>query len=1188
MPFRFVIGRAGTGKTRHCVEAVRERLRREPVEGPRLVLLVPEQASLQMERTILAGDGVRGSHRAEVLSFQRLAFRLVESAGGVVRQAISEPARAMVLRHVVQRLSPSLRYYRHVERFGGFAEQMGRTIAELLEERVSPDDLDRAARLAPADDPLQGTRLDDLRIIYSAYLEHLGAERLDPSQYLEVARALLPKAAWLAGAEVWVDGFASMSQQETLTLIELCRIATHVDMTMLDDPAFSTAAGDETDADRLFGRTRRTWQMLHTRLAAAGIPVLEPLRLMPDQPPRFRSSMALAALEQRLFRADGGSGAETADAPPDVEIAELPTRRIEVDYAVARVLAWVSDPRRGCRFRDIAIIVRDLGPYHDLLTSALSARHVPFFIDRRRPIGHHPLIELLRAAVSAAESDCSLESMRLLIKTGLLPPVDAAPSRGSPSEAGLDELENYLLAHGVAGTASWRREWRFGAVDIPAGGPAAGASPREAARQALRVTERQRVNRTRARLLALLEPWLAEAAGAQRPTGGAWVAAVRSLLDRLGVASALEHWAGEAEADGDLDQAEEHRQVWRDVHAFLDDLAFALRETALSAGEMAQVLEAGLSQLTLGLAPPHVDQVLVGSIERSRHPDLKAVVVLGVNDGFFPSVAQEETILGDDDRTLLSSAGLTVAPPSRQRTLDEPLLTYIAVTRASEALLLTCAAADDRGRELRPSPHLAAVAAAAPAVRHTRPEDPARRRVMWDVLGPSDALRRLAMEFRERPASGDDVKPVRARWNALYESIRSEPAMPVVMRGFGAVRPARLSSASVWRLVPDALHTSISRLEDQASCPFKHFAIHTLDLQERREAALKPVDVGKVHHAILEDFIRGLTDEDRELARLSDTDLLRHLEVSAGRVSAALPREGLLAQAREAYVLDRSRNRLARVVRAQRALAAAGQARPRWAELSFGLGEQGLEALEITTPGGRRLRLRGVMDRVDVAEEGGEALGVVVDYKLTSGKRLALTEVYHGLSLQLIAYLIVLKERGESLAGRAVRPIAAFYVSLTPKYVKVEHPSAKLNEKKGVLGAHQPRGLINAQALSVLEKDFAGGHSRWFNLMRTKDGQIGNADRSDGVERDDFEHVLAHVRRKLGALADSVLDGRIEVLPYRLNGQSPCRWCPMLAVCRFDPAHSPVRRLAAFSTTGALTTIRSEITTEPGLSPSAG
>ncbi len=52
MAVTFVIGRAGAGKTHLCLEAVAAALS-EPDAGGRLIVLVPEQASSQMERALV-------------------------------------------------------------------------------------------------------------------------------------------------------------------------------------------------------------------------------------------------------------------------------------------------------------------------------------------------------------------------------------------------------------------------------------------------------------------------------------------------------------------------------------------------------------------------------------------------------------------------------------------------------------------------------------------------------------------------------------------------------------------------------------------------------------------------------------------------------------------------------------------------------------------------------------------------------------------------------------------------------------------------------------------------------------------------------------------------------------------------------------------------------------------------------
>ena len=103
------------------------------------------------------------------------------------------------------------------------------------------------------------------------------------------------------------------------------------------------------------------------------------------------------------------------------------------------------------RYRDIAVILRDLGPYHDLLSAAFKVHGIPCFIDRRQPTTQHPLVELVRGLLAIAGDNCQLESVRLLLKTGLL----------LIASDDADLLENYLLACGIAGRAAWDQPWAF-------------------------------------------------------------------------------------------------------------------------------------------------------------------------------------------------------------------------------------------------------------------------------------------------------------------------------------------------------------------------------------------------------------------------------------------------------------------------------------------------------------------------------------------------------------------------------------------------------------------------------------------------------------------------------------------------------------------------------------------------------
>jgi ATP-dependent helicase/nuclease subunit B len=1106
---------------------MRDDLAADPLVGPRLLLLVPEQAGMHMERSLVQGAGAVAVCRAEVLGFRRLAQRILASVGSDTRTAVSPAARSMLLRLVLSRNADKLRYYGQAERLPGFVEKLASTLSELITEAIDPDEL-----ADTGDDFAHASKMHDLRLIYASYLDALGSEQIDPTQYLDVARSHVDRCSWLTGARIWVDGFAGFTGQERLLLAELARVAKSVDITVLVDPEAVAAKS------QMFERTRRVQSDLIEMFAEHGVTVDDPLELR-HAPFRFSRSPALASIEANLF----GDRVASASAREDVRIVEASDRRVEAEFAVSQVLAAVQRHDDPLRFRDVAIIVRDLEPYHALLSAALDARGIPYFIDRRQPVAHHPLVELIRGVLEIGGDDLPIDPVRRLLRTGFFAIDDDAA----------DVLENHLLATGLCGRSGWIGD------DWPAPPRERDPEPRSLK------SPMDLVNAARRAFLDGVGPWLERTESTSPSTGAEWADALGDLLSHLGAEDRIEGWAVDAEEEGELGRAELHRQLWRDLSEMLDDLKAAMGDQELALSELTSIIEAALFQWTVALAPPMLDQVLVGSIERSRHPDIKMAIVLGFNDGVFPSSPAEDPILNDDDRTRLLACDVSVARPRRQRVYDELLLAYIAFTRPSESLTVSYALADEDGAELQPSPYLDALRSACGDIEVERVGDPYDERSDRDIHTSEQLASHLCHEFRHRPAVESDDTDQRERWNDLYEEARRDEELS------GAIqRSARslvydnhsgLSDVSKKSIDRRPFHTSVTALETYAQCPFKHFAHNTLKLKERAVSDLDLMDVGTLHHAILERFISEFVAQGTAWSALDDAAIFDALSASYEHVRETKPLVGELSSARDRYLADRSRSELGRVLKTQKSVGVAGAFRPKRAELSFGFDkDESLPALVITTPKGRDVRLRGYIDRVDLAEVSDELLGVVIDYKRTRKKKLDLSEVYHGLSLQLLAYLLVLAERGETIAGRPIVPAGVLYMSIIDGYRRVKHPSVADTTTRE--SSYRPRGLLNTGKLRAIEADApTSGWSPTFALYRTKDGGLGYAEKTDGADANEFSALLKHTRLKLGAWADQLLDGVIDVAPFRHKTSTPCSWCSYRSVCRYEVGLTKMRVL---------------------------
>src|SRR6185436_2585410 len=119
------------------------------------------------------------------------------------------------------------------------------------------------------------------------------------------------------------------------------------------------------------------------------------------------------------------------------------------------------------------------------------------------------------------------------------------------------------------------------------------------------------------------------AANEQHPTGAQLASALRDFWNALAVEERLQQWAeaeqpsAESRLPGSI-----HATVQDELENWLANVESGFADVALSMREWLPILEAGLGNLTAGVIPPALDQVLIGSIDRARTPEIKLAVIL--------------------------------------------------------------------------------------------------------------------------------------------------------------------------------------------------------------------------------------------------------------------------------------------------------------------------------------------------------------------------------------------------------------------------------------------------------------------------------------------------------------------------------------------------------------------------------
>ncbi len=1107
---------------------------REAPLGPPIYWLLPKQATFQAERELTISLG--GFTRLRIISLDLLGEEILTHCGNVGIPFVSPVGRRLIISHLLRKHQSQLKFYNQSATRPGLAAELDSTFGEFERANLTADRLDNFIhQMEPQDDNATNLRdkLHDVNLLLTHYHAYIGQDRLDPGKRLEKVLKHVANCSLLKDAAIFVDDFYDFTGFEIRLLAAVAVAAKSMDVCILADPTSAVFNNPHNIPDELspFHRTERTYRALYFAISELKVAV-NPIILL-KQSHRFKSEL-LTHLETSLF----SNKAATQTNENSIRFFETPDARIEVDIAAREIQSALQS---GLRLRDIVLLVRNLDDYHDLISASFHEHNLPFFADRRRSARHHPLLQFVRAAVLVALHRWPHEPMMTLLKSGLV----------QVEEEIADEIENYVLRHRIRGSG-WTsdRPWQF---------------KRELTRNEIddinsaTLTETSPIDDARKSLAAKLQPFTT-ALPINRPLPAKFIVTeIVKLLESFEVRQTLAKWIHDADSHGQFEQRGEHEQVWKELMELFQEIVDVLENEPIILADFLDVLDNTLENFDLALPPQVVDRILVGQIDRTRTPELKLAIVLGVNEGQFPQTARENSVLSDAERRSLQNEKFDLDPDTERLLLDEQLFAYIAFTRASSQLIVTRSHSDSAGRARNPSPfwdrlrNLFPDTAAIQVQRHLQnapaniatPRQLVTSLMRWVRGGHLDSAphRALYQWLAQHDCDGQPIDRMRYHgWKAL-----------------GYSNTAQLEAEAAAKIFPSPLQATASQIETFAACPFRHFVRHGLKLRDRDDPDITAIDLSNAYHKVLEDLIGEILQSQTDWCELSDDEIGKIVQNYLTEVGRTLRGELMISSARNRYLLDRIERNLLQAIAAQREMNRRGSYRPAFASLRFGGENAKLPAHEIPTPGGKQIKLRGKIDRVDLNKKG--SAFTIADYKLSAGA-LSLDDVFNGLSLQLLTNLLVLQACGEQLVGRKITPAAAFFLQLLRSPQNVDHPN------EGMAIDHpdfhlrlKPRGLIESRAIHSLDNRTTKGASPVVSFFLKQDQQLGNRHNTDVAHESEFTAILNHVELKLGELADRIIAGEISITPYWINGNTPCPRCEYRSLCRFEPGINRYNKL---------------------------
>ncbi len=1105
MSLQFYLGGSGSGKS----TKLQEDIIRYSMEQPdkQFIFLVPDQFTMQTQKEMVERHPAKGIMNIDILSFGRLAYRIFEEVGKKEQIALDDTGKNLILRKIAGQMQEELPVLGRSLKKTGYIHEIKSVISELMQYGMGEKEVQQLIDCCK-DRPALSGKLRDVQRIYKAFLDYLEEKYITKEGTMELLAAAIPSSDWMKDSVVVLDGFTGFTPVQNRVLEQVLRMAEKVMVAVTMEQDEKTQ-GEEMHLFSLSSKTISSLERLAKQNNIAKLPDV----WMQEKPAfRFKDAPMLSHLQQHVFRYPTASYAGENTGEISLFFADSP--REELAVVCRKIKELVKEKKMA--YRDIAVITGDLERYSPYAAELFGLYEIPSFVDANRKLVLNPFTEFVKSGLGVVNQNFSYDSMMHFLRSGFT----------GIAKEDIDELENYILALGIRGQKNWERMF----VRYP-----------DYMKNHLEALEK--INGVREQVMGLIAPLilLKKEKRAEKLVEGLYQFIVGGKAYEK-----LQSYQTMFREAGDYAGEKEYGQIYNYFMNLLEQIASLLAGEEMSLSEFIQVLEAGISEISVGILPQEVDYVLLGDMERTRLKDIKVLFFVGVNDGIVPAGGAGGGMISDIDREFLRESGFELAPSPRQKMYIQRMYLYMNMTKPTRQLFVSYSKMNAEGKSIRPSYLMEHMRQMFPGILV---EDTSKESTLEKIAGQKDAVSYFASLFRDY-AQNCVKKEEKELFYALYREFgQQNPCLVESLSeaAFYRYQPTTLPREITRMLYGMVLENSISKMEQFARCAYAHFLDYGMELKEREDFVFGSLDMGNVFHQVLELFGRKLAEEKKNWRSITDDEAKMILKASLEAVAAEYGESILFQNARTAYQISRLERILFRAVTNIRYQLRKGKFTPKNVEITF-RSEIDPHKWKVGLREEEKSYIRGKIDRVDELEEDGVLYVKVVDYK-SKEKKVDLVELYHGLQLQLVVYLeqAVEKEK-KRYPEKEVKPAALFYYPLVDPFMEQDRKEEEEKVEEWLHKKLRSSGLIvdDDTVVNGLDAEFTDS-SDVAVMERKKDGSWKSA--SDVISGEELTTITTYVDRKIAEITAKIRNGEKAAAPCK---EETCSYCHYREVCNFD------------------------------------
>jgi len=1122
MALKLILGNSGSGKTeymyREVVKAAEANVKKN------YLVVVPEQFTMQTQRKLVDLSTNHAIMNIDVLSFQRLAYRIFDELGKTDIKILEETGKNLVLRKIAQEKEAQLTVLRGNMHRMGYIGEVKSFISELMQYNISPSQLEECIQGEKFPKSLT-SKLQDISVMYQGFMEYLEGSYITQEELLQVLIYVAEDSKILKDSVLVLDEFTGFTPVQVELLRKLMPICSEIMVSLTIDAKenFFHSKGMQ----ELFDMPKKTICTMMDLAQQTHTEVLEPVVITGGEKKRFKDAPSLYFMEQNLFRT---SYQRKFGETEEIQIFSLKSPKDELIWAARKINDLVQN--HGYRYRDIAVVSGDVETYGNYAEQVCGKYEIPYFLDTTKEVLFHPFIEFVRGVLEVVSSDFSYHSVMRLLRTGYC----------QFEQKEIDKLENYLLATGIRGQKMWSKRW----LRLPKNERAYDLDRLEAIRQkfmgdlepVLKVFAKQQSKKAvgEAAKVAFFAPTVEE-----------MIKALYDYMQNLDVEKQLFEKEAELLQAGEQTKSKEYGQIYRVVMDLFEKCIQVLGQNRMTIHEFVEIMDAGFEAAKVAVIPPGYDTVTIGDIERTRLNHVKVLLFLGVNEGIVPKSVSQGGIISQYERDAMEAADITLSPSAREQAFIQKFYLYLNMTKPSHQLYLTYSRVDSEGKALRPSYLVRTILRMFPDMQVQEIDELEQMLDISTQAAAKDYF--LANESMTRERSPE--------WYALAKCFM-ESEDEVIRTNSKAILDAfyyQYNHDPISHVVAEAIYGkniegSVTRLENFARCAYSHYLTYGLKLHEREESGFESVDMGNLYHTAVEIYSKKLAESAYDWFTVPDATRDTFAQTAMEEAILAYPNLSIYATAENAHMAGRMNHIFKQTIWALTTQVRKGRFVPNDFEVSFSKADH-LKALEFDLEDSNRILLRGRIDRLDTCEDDNRLYVKVIDYK-SGNTKFDLVKLYHGMQLQLVVYMNAAMElEKKKYDKKEIVPGGLFYYHIDDPVVEITGEASEAEVQAAILKELKPDGLVNQEeaVYRAMDDEFEQ-KSDVIPVELKKSGEL--SARSSVASAEEFEVLREYVNHNIVKTGNDIYKGKVQVAPFVEGQVSSCDYCPYKAVCGFD------------------------------------